>query len=147
MRVKGITTEQLQDTIREVNKKFGSEIYTPYMERKGKSIQFTLRLLSRWGCTYETKHKRRGNDIFRHWTNDNWGKTKAGIHYTSAVCFHGHWEIYREIFRLNPDAVIVTALARYENLRDLENKAPHIGYRNIGSMMYPLHLENACDCR
>lgn len=47
--------------------------------------------------------------------------------YTGSVCYHGHYDFMRLCFEFEPEAVIVTGLARYEGKRDFETKAPEVG--------------------
>jgi hypothetical protein len=60
-----------------------------------------------------------------------------------AVDWHGHWAFMEEVFRLDPDATIKTAIATYEGLEGFYATAPATGARNIGSMMQPLAYEDA----
>ncbi len=63
-----------------------------------------------------------------------------------AVCFHGHKEFMERIFKFNPDAVIRTKMAAYLGLDSFNEQFPGVGAKNVGSMMYPLRYEDACDC-
>ncbi len=70
-----------------------------------------------------------------------WGKDRM----INAVCWHGHREFYRELFRRAPDAVVTTKLARY-TAATFESVFPATGGTNIGSRMEPQRLDHACRC-
>lgn len=64
----------------------------------------------------------------------------------NAVCWHGHRDFMRAIFRVNPEARIKSAFADYRGSEDFEQSFPETGYRNIGSVMYPCEAQDACVC-
>jgi hypothetical protein len=52
----------------------------------------------------------------------------------------------RHLLALRPDARIKTAFADYRGLSDFLDTAPATGYANVGSMMYPVQMREACFC-
>ena len=64
----------------------------------------------------------------------------------AAVCWHGFRDFYRALFESTPDAIVVSALARYEGSDDFEAVYPSTAYRNIGSAYRPLAYSSACVC-
>lgn len=60
----------------------------------------------------------------------------SGRHIPSAS-WEAHRDLFREIFKLNPEAVIYTALATYKGSADFEQKFPATAYKQVGSMMNP----------
>lgn len=71
------------------------------------------------------------------------GHTGRRVH---AVCYHGHFAFMDALYRLAPDAVLITAMQRYDGAEDFRRKAGAVAERNIGSMMQPLDYGDACDC-
>lgn len=122
MYVKGITTTQAEDAAAKV----GVELYNMRPERKG--IAFVLRPKYQ-STTFRAINKHRGAHR-RKW----------------AVCWHGHRDFMRELFKVNPDAVISSVLATYKGEDDFEHKFEDTGYTNIGSQMYPVYARQGCDC-
>lgn len=62
-----------------------------------------------------------------------------------AVCWHGHKAFYDEVFAVNKDAVVITALSRYNGMDDFENKFQDTACHEIGSQMNPCYISEACD--
>lgn len=65
----------------------------------------------------------------------------------AAVCWHGHRDFFRALFKRCPDAQIVTAVARYHGREDFETKFEATGDQNIGSQWYPMLYRDACECQ
>lgn len=70
----------------------------------------------------------------------------AGERRVAAVCWHGHRDFMRAIYRRDPDARIKSAFADYRGSEEFEQKFPTTGDRNIGSMYYPTLAREACTC-
>ena len=64
----------------------------------------------------------------------------------AAACWHVHREFMRHLYRIAPDAVIITAFARYEDAEGFENEFEDTGDRNIGSAFEPQSMRTACEC-
>ena len=63
-----------------------------------------------------------------------------------AVCWHGFRDYFRACFEQYPDAVFTTALDKWEGSADFEARFPASGQTNIGSMVNPLRIVDACRC-
>jgi len=63
-----------------------------------------------------------------------------------AVCWHGHLEFMRNLYRTNATAKFRTAMNNYDSLADLESNKGNAYHRNIGSMIYPMYYGDACEC-
>lgn len=50
------------------------------------------------------------------------------------------------IFETNPDAILVSALARYEGQEGFENAFHDTGYSQVGSYYNPVYLHQCCKC-
>jgi hypothetical protein len=59
-----------------------------------------------------------------------------------AVSWAGHYVFMRALLDLDPTAKITSGWATYDGLIDFLAEAPETGYRNVGSIAYPLY---ACD--
>ena len=62
------------------------------------------------------------------------------------VCFHGHARFMQELFALEPAALIITKLERYDGVEQFQRLACEVGQTNIGNAHAPLELEQACGC-
>jgi|SRR5579864_3257581 len=63
-----------------------------------------------------------------------------------AVCYHGHYDFMKAVYDKDPNARIVSSMAKYENIESFELQAPELAYRNIGSIIEPLEYSQACLC-
>lgn len=63
-----------------------------------------------------------------------------------AVCWHGHRDFMRAIFEHDPNARIKSYVADYKGRDDFERNFGQTGFHNIGSMMYPMFMKDACVC-
>ena len=65
----------------------------------------------------------------------------------NAVCWHGFRDFLIELYNISGNNFrVVTAQTTYNNKDDFYNKYPATGENNIGSMIEPLHYEDACNC-
>jgi hypothetical protein len=79
------------------------------------------------------------------------GPNGAG-HRIAAVCWHGHRDFYRALFRIAPEARVQTTLTRgferghrYYTAENFERVYQETD-RNIGSLMSPMAFSEACTC-
>ena len=63
-----------------------------------------------------------------------------------AACWHAHRDVMAAIFDAFPDARLKTSLADYRGAGDFREAFPETYYSNIGSMMFPCYMGDACDC-
>ena len=80
------------------------------------------------------------NDTFR--KVDVWSGRQ--IH---AVCYHGHLAFMVALFRENPETVLRSTMASWDNIGDFILNANDLAYKDIGSPMYPAIFSDACKCR
>ena len=65
----------------------------------------------------------------------------------NAVCWHGFRDFLIELYNISGNNFrVVTAQTTYNNKDDFYNKYPATAVTNIGSMIEPLHYEDACNC-
>lgn len=66
------------------------------------------------------------------------------------ACWHVIRDFCREIYKINPDAVISSGLGRegvkYQGTAHFENTFPDTYYTNAGSEWYPRYFGSLCDC-
>ena len=72
----------------------------------------------------------------------------------AAVCWHGHRAFMRELFKLAPDALIITSISwsgkqklRYEGSEHFEAIHESTGGGLIGSISKAIAYKHACDCK
>ncbi len=73
----------------------------------------------------------------------SWYNDTRRVH---AVCWHGHRDFMIELFELDPDARVKTAIADYRGKADFEQKFPDTAYRNVGAPIYPRYMCEVCTC-
>jgi len=64
----------------------------------------------------------------------------------AAACWHAYRDVLVEIFALNPDARVYTAMAKYIGAKGFYDSYPQTAHRNIGSMAAPAYMPELCDC-
>lgn len=70
----------------------------------------------------------------------------SGQRRVNAVCWHAYRDVLIEVFNINPDAKVRTAMAKYLGRESFYENFPETGRHNIGSMMYPVTMPECCDC-
>lgn len=117
------------------------------IDQDGRALNFRLALSTERqaeGYEYHEPGERKRLHPFR------WQRCSAsplqGERRVSAVCWHGHYAFMRYLLALRPDARIKSAHADYRGLADFLVEAPSTGHHNVGSIMYPTYLKDACFC-
>lgn len=64
----------------------------------------------------------------------------------AAACWHAHRDFFRALYAINPKASIKSALAEYFDAEDFEENFEETGDRDIGSIMVPQIVREACEC-
>jgi hypothetical protein len=67
----------------------------------------------------------------------------SGKRRVHAISWQGHWDFMVQLFNKDPDAVLVSAIGRYEGREGFYRDAPATGDRNIGSVVHPQSYRNA----
>lgn len=75
---------------------------------------------------------------------------------TVSSCWHVHRDVLREIFKINPDARVVSGLGErvdgkfkrtvYNGSDGFESDFPGTAWINVGSEMCPAYIGKLCDC-
>jgi hypothetical protein len=65
---------------------------------------------------------------------------------TNAACWHAYRDCMYAVFAIDPNAVIVTAMARYDGLAGFEKNYPETANHNIGSMVQHAYMPDLCEC-
>lgn len=75
---------------------------------------------------------------------------------TVASCWHVHRDVLRELFKINPDARVVSGLGQviegkfkrttYSGSDGFENDFPGTAWINVGSEWQPAYIGQLCDC-
>ena len=120
MKAWGTTEQDIRASADEVGLAIHSDDVTPV----GRALQFRLAL---------------GPD------KDSYRSIKRGRR-IAAVCWHGHRDFFRALYRRSPEARIKTALADYRGTDDFERIFPATGQGNVGSWAEPQAAQDACDC-
>lgn len=64
----------------------------------------------------------------------------------AAVCWHGHYDFFENLFLEHPDARIETMIETYDGIDEFYAKAPGTFYTNVGSQMFPAYAGESCKC-
>ena len=125
MKLYGITEDQLIDAIAKVSHDSYERNLTANIVRHKTYLQWTLRV-----------QDSRGPGAHR----------AASGRRTCSACWHAHFDVMQAIFLLNPDAKIVTAMARYDGIEDFLAKYRATGDWQVGSRMQPASYGDLCEC-
>lgn len=127
MRAKGIGAYALYQIVRAVSECHydGNITFLREPETRGNWVHFTLTVQDSAG-----EGGRRGHSGRR----------------IKAACWHAHRDVLMTLFDQCPDAIVVTAKARYEGREGFLQVYPPTGEVNIGSRFAPLAYRDACDC-
>ena len=127
MKIKGITVDDLVAAVSIVSREQydGNIIFNRSPDRIGNFLHFTLRVINSKGPGAKISHSGRRS---------------------VALCWHGHRDVMRELFRNHPTALLVTAVARYDGLMSFDQQYLETGYQNVGSQVDPLLYQEACEC-
>ena len=85
----------------------------------------------------------------RIWVEDSKGpgsRTSWSGRHGKIACWHAYRDVLVEIFNINPDATVRTALATYKGREGFESNYPGTAYTNSGSQMSPAYMPELCDC-
>lgn len=139
MRIKGLSIEQIKTCADKAG-----WFRLDNVRRKGNFIAFVLRMagpIANIGRLYDKGEVTAHHHMIRY--------RKRGMNmerWTGAVCFHGHKAFMDEVFKLNPEALIVTTMARYEGKEDFDRKWVGTGMRPHGMGYMGLQYREFCDC-
>lgn len=120
MIVRNVTRQQVIDAVNGASENILLDIAP-----EGRGWRFTLRPRSTKG-----QYARRGHTGRR----------------VNAICYHGHYAVMERLFETAPEAILISAMVRYDGVDDFYAKAEEVGGRNVGSIMEPLLYFEACDC-
>lgn len=127
MKIWGVTEAQLHECAEEI----GVKLYEP--REDGRAIR----------CRILPTGMRLNGDYKYQRTSASGFHADRRVH---AVCWHGYRDFMLAVYKRNPDARIKTMFADYRNETDFIAKYPETGYRNVGSMMYPMQAREVCNC-
>lgn len=105
----------------------GNVFWNRHPERRGNAFRFTLRCVSSRGPGHRMT-------------------VRAKPHRLTAACWHVHRDFLRALFAMVPSARVKTAVADYRGREGFEKTFPDTAHRNIGSMMAPVAMADACEC-
>jgi hypothetical protein len=132
MKVWGITEEEARDCASRVGVAIFDDWHRSGITKVGRALQFRLGL---------------GDDKMLYRRLSAGYPSDIRPRKVNAVCWHGHRDFMREVFRINPDARIKSAVADYRGSDDFERTFPGTGHYNIGSSYYPTEMQDACVCQ
>ena len=159
MLARNVTLEQLQQAAREVGVRlYGGRYGTgpcEHITRNGPEYRFTLRTGSKTERRPDWRGKLRRQARYSRLsqlTRTSRARETYGARYSptvpGAVCFHGHRDFYRALYRLAPHAWIRTAKATYTSAEQFEATYRDAGYNpNAGNGLVGLiPYDQACTC-
>ena len=117
MIARGITPDELDKAATEA----GVLLDNP--RKEGRGTRFTLRL-----------------------AGELWRRYSPSGRKVAAVCFHGHARFMQEVFAINPETTLITAMERFDGVEEFTQNACAVGERNAGSMYQPSAYAELCRC-
>lgn len=148
MKVTGATIDEIQQAA----DKTGVRLYN--LRESGHGYAFTLKTGEKnsqrvdwrgklvWSAPYMRVSQRERQSTARGQEGKWFARTVPG-----AVCWHGHRDFFRALYRLAPKAVVRTAMATYRNASNFESQyreTQHQGGDRMGVHMTP--YADACIC-
>ena len=131
MTIRGLTKKQLVKVAKSVGLEYGWNNHRlETLTKHGLTCRATLSLNG------TKKYQRAG--FMR---NNDGSRRKIG-----SVCWHGHRDWMKAIFKINPDAIIISKLARYDGIDDFNSTFPDTYYTDVGSMMKPAYYGELFFC-
>jgi hypothetical protein len=130
-----LTPDELRDVARKVGVKIHSDWNGSGIRKDGRAWNFRLALDS-------DKPKRSAGYKYQRTSTSGFNPDRR----VAAVCWHGHRDFMRAIFDRDPSARIKSAFADYKGRENFEREFPATAHRNVGSMMYPVFMIDACTC-
>lgn len=127
MKVTGLDITQLRQVMRDATTRYYNDnlTFNRLDSNGGKWVNFTLRVVSSKGP---------GHRI-----------SMMGRHITAA-CWHAHRDFMIELFEQYPKAQLISCYANYRGKASFRAQFEETGYKNIGSIMQPLMMNEACGC-
>lgn len=138
MLITGVSLEEFTKLVEQVGQQYGDNLA---VERYAQDLHGVKR--PRIRARVVAKHSGYGT----HGDNCAPGARRSWAGRRMAVaCWHAHRDVLTRLFETHPDAVVITAMARYVGKAGFENSYPGTAYTNIGSMMNPAYMPELCDC-
>lgn len=145
MDIRGLNEQQIRDVLAATNEKHGGNI--EFVSQYTKDYRTTeLRPLNKRGNRYSARLKvksasRPGARVgVKSWSGEPGRRINA-------ACWHVHRDFLREVFDINPDAKVISALATYNGEEDFEDKFPDTYYGSGMSGPAPIQeIGGACNC-
>jgi hypothetical protein len=85
-------------------------------------------------------------DHLRMWRSGCGWTPEYRPHRVNAVCWHGHRDFFRALFKIHPRCIIKTRQITYRGSKDFELNY-HESDIELGSTFYPLRHSEACKCQ
>lgn len=131
MKIKGITEGQLRAAVAIASADYydSNIVFKREPDKQGNFLHFTITVVNT-----RNPGGARSASMF------NRGRRIA------AACWHAHRDVMRAIFKIAPDALLITALARYEGTEGFEHEFPYTGTQNVGPPADPIARQECCEC-
>jgi hypothetical protein len=133
-----LNPEQIREVAREVGVRIHND--NPWnqggISKDGRAWNFRLAL--------DSSVPKRGNAGYKYQRTSQSGFREGRK--VAAVCWHGHRDFMRAVFRRDPNARFKTAIADWKGSEDFEQRFAQTAFNNVGSMMYPMFAKDCCTC-
>lgn len=130
MKARHCTENDLIKALEIVNLKYDENVTFKSFERKGKQIQFTLRVIDSKGPGHRLGYIHQE------------GKQKR----LACACWHVHGDFFEALFSVNPEAEVFSGISSLARGGSQSWISGNWQDRNIGSQMYPMMFSEACEC-
>lgn len=119
MKIRGIVLSELQTALARTNALYDGNLRITDDKLVGRCLQFRLAAID------SRKYGARKSASGRHMPAASWEAFR---------------DLFREVYKINPEAVIYTALATYRGSAHFEEIFPETGRRNVGGVMNPVTM-------
>ena len=120
MKARNCTIKDLEKALVMVNKKYHKNVCFKNIEQSGRMVTFTLRVNN---------------------SRDKGARISHSGRHIPAACWHVHGDFFESLFKIKPEAVIVS-----QGNKKITKDSGNWQDWNIGSIIYPMFYSEACEC-
>lgn len=135
MQITGITPDQFVEAVRKASMSYGGNLTAEIG-----SIQSPTRFRARVVPVQSGASTEKAG-ISAPGARKSWSGRRI-----KAACWHAYRDAMIEVFAINSNARIYTALAKYRGIEGFEANYPQTADRNIGSVAAPAYMPELCEC-
>lgn len=135
MQITGITPHQFLEAVRKVSARYGDNLDAEFGSQQS-ATRFRARVVPIVSGATTCAPGVSAPGARKSWSGRR----------IKAACWHAYRDVLIEVFAINPDARVYTAMAKYKGVDSFNEQFPRTADQNIGSMMSPAYMPELCEC-